>query len=312
VLGAGGATVASSSPFMAKETDPLGYIGLGATYEVAGRWQLRVDGRQGLMPGRPGGATRVSEVQLGLITTFELGGGPPASLGARPRPELGAGPTGTPDPDAADGAAGTALADADADGLPDRLDRCPGEPETVNGIADGDGCPEPDPDGDGLVGTADACPMEAEDFDRFEDTDGCPERDNDHDGVEDVRDVCPGEPETRNGFADTDGCPDVLPESVMRVIANAGAVRFERGRARITPAARRGLAPLLAALEANPDMAIAITGTPEQADGEDLAKRRAEAVKWYLVDQGIAEDRIDTVVDIAGIDGVPPIAIKLR
>jgi OOP family OmpA-OmpF porin len=152
--------------------------------------------------------------------------------------------------------------------------------------------------------------MEAEDIDRFEDDDGCPERDNDRDGIEDARDVCPADPETRNGHADGDGCPDVVPETTTRALASAAAVRFEPGRARVTPAAKKALQPVLALLQAERDLAIAITGTPERTGGEDLAKRRAEAVKWHFVDLGIAEDRIDTVVGPAG--GPSPIAIRAR
>ncbi len=297
VIGAGGATVASTSPFMAKETDPLAYAGLGVTYAASPRWQLRIDGRQGVMPGRSSSATRVSEVHLGLITTFGLAtrrDPPPAPPEPPPPP-----PETAPD-----------HTDTDGDGLPDRLEKCPGEPETINGIADDDGCPEPDPDADGVIGAADTCPMEAEDVDRFEDDDGCPDRDNDRDGVEDSRDVCPDDPETRNGFADADGCPDTVPEAATRALAASAAVRFEPGRARVTPAAKRALAPVLALLKDHTDVAIAVAGTPERAGGEDLAKRRAEAVKWHLVDQGIAEDRIDTAVGPVG--GRSPIVLKLR
>ena len=201
-------------------------------------------------------------------------------------------------------------ADADGDGLPDRIDRCPREPETVDGIADGDGCPEPDPDGDGVLGAADACPQVAEDADRFEDGDGCPDPDNDRDGIEDALDACRDEPETRNGYADTDGCPDAVPDAVLRVLGNGGVVRFEPGRARVTTSAKRALRPVLALLEAEPALAIVVEGVPERAGGEDLAKRRAEAVKWYLVDQGLAEDRIDTTVGAAG--GRTPLALSLR
>jgi outer membrane protein OmpA-like peptidoglycan-associated protein len=300
VLGAGGATVASSSPFMAKETDPLGYAGLGATCALTDRWQLRLDARQGLMPGRASSATRVSELHAGLIMTFGLAARrapPPRELAPREPLAATATPEAPPDP-----------TDTDGDGLPDRLDRCPAAPETVKGVDDADGCPEPDPDGDGVLGAADACPAEAEDADLFEDTDGCPDRDNDSDGIEDARDGCPGEPETRNGHADADGCPDAIPDAIVRAFASAAALRFERGRARVTPAGKRALQPLLAALEANAQLAIAIAGTPERAGGEDLAKRRAEAVKWHLVDQGIAEDRIEASVGPPGL----PSAIVLR
>lgn len=36
-----------------------------------------------------------------------------------------------------------AMLDTDRDGIPDELDKCPQEPETYNGFADEDGCPEP-------------------------------------------------------------------------------------------------------------------------------------------------------------------------
>jgi len=35
--------------------------------------------------------------------------------------------------------------DGDRDGIPDRVDFCPDEPESVNGLRDHDGCPDPEP-----------------------------------------------------------------------------------------------------------------------------------------------------------------------
>jgi OOP family OmpA-OmpF porin len=311
VLGAGGATVASSSPFMEKETDPVGYLGAGFTFALTRRWQIRFDHRRGLMPGRTSAATQVQELQLGLYATF----GPATRRGPAPAPGDGPGVVarpGTPAPGTP--APGTtapgADPDTDGDGLPDRLDRCPRERETVNGVEDGDGCPEPDPDGDGVIGEADRCPQVAEDADGFEDGDGCPDPDNDGDGIADATDKCRDEAEVKNGYADSDGCPDTVPDAVVRVLANGGVVRFEPGRARVSTAAKRALRPVLSLLEAEPDLAIVITGVPERAGGEDLAKRRAEAVKWYLVDQGLAEDRIEAAVGSA--PGKAPIAMSLR
>ncbi len=100
--------------------------------------------------------------------------------------------------------------DFDKDGIPDKDDLCPLHPEDKDGMQDDDGCPEAgeDRDGDGIVDKADKCPDEAEDRDDFEDSDGCPDPDNDQDGFADADDRCPNEAEDKDGVKDDDGCPD--------------------------------------------------------------------------------------------------------
>jgi len=101
--------------------------------------------------------------------------------------------------------------DNDRDGVPDVDDKCPDIPEDHNGVDDEDGCPEGatnDRDGDGIPDDVDKCPDDPEDKDGFEDEDGCPDPDNDGDGIKDVDDLCPNEPEDKDGFEDEDGCPD--------------------------------------------------------------------------------------------------------
>lgn len=78
-------------------------------------------------------------------------------------------------------------------------------------------CPELDDDRDGLQNRVDRCPLEPEDRDQYEDDDGCPDADNDHDRVPDAIDQCPIEPgpKTNNGCPirirdnDNDGTPDL-------------------------------------------------------------------------------------------------------
>jgi OOP family OmpA-OmpF porin len=295
VAGLGGETVASSSPFMAKETDPVFYWGAGATVPVSERWQLRLDVRHGIMPARRGTVTSTFEVQLGISTTFGL-----AQRRVAPRPVervvIAAPPVDE--------------TDRDEDGLPDRLDTCPHDAETVNGIDDDDGCPEPDPDGDGLVGASDKCPLQAEDFDHFEDDDGCPELDNDKDGVADARDTCPLEPETRNGIDDDDGCPDVVPADVLATLGAGAAVKFPAASAKLSAAAKKALEDVSVLLRERTALKIMIIGHPDKGAAEDVAKRRAEAVKWYLVDQGIAADQIATSVAV-GVAKGPAIELQL-
>ena len=105
--------------------------------------------------------------------------------------------------------AAPASGDRDGDGIPDGADRCPDQPEDLDGFEDNDGCPDLDNDRDGIPDVNDKCPLQPEDLDGFEDEDGCPELDNDRDGVLDAGDRCPLKPEDRDGFQDNDGCPDL-------------------------------------------------------------------------------------------------------
>ncbi|MCX5741571.1 MAG: transporter, partial [Proteobacteria bacterium] len=48
-------------------------------------------------------------------------------------------------------------ADRDGDGITDELDKCPADPEDVDGFEDADGCPDVDNDKDGIPDTLDKC-----------------------------------------------------------------------------------------------------------------------------------------------------------
>src|SRR5439155_24925375 len=58
--------------------------------------------------------------------------------------------------------------------------------------------PDVDTDGDGIMDRQDKCPNEPEDKDMFEDEDGCPDLDNEHDGIPDDKDKCPPDPENKD------------------------------------------------------------------------------------------------------------------
>lgn len=103
--------------------------------------------------------------------------------------------------------------DADQDGISDEDDKCPAQPEDLDGFEDDDGCPDLDNDQDGIPDLQDKCPDLAEDIDGFEDGDGCPDLDNDQDGIPDLQDKCPNEPEDFDGELDEDGCPDLVKDS---------------------------------------------------------------------------------------------------
>ncbi|MCP4806037.1 MAG: OmpA family protein [Proteobacteria bacterium] len=98
--------------------------------------------------------------------------------------------------------------DTDEDGIMDKIDACPEDPEDWDGFEDPDGCPEWDNDQDGVLDEDDDCPLVKEDMDDWDDEDGCPEDDNDSDGLVDWEDECPNEREDQDGYRDGDGCPE--------------------------------------------------------------------------------------------------------
>jgi OOP family OmpA-OmpF porin len=151
-----------------------------------------------------------------------------------------------------------------------------------------------DRDRDGIADAGDKCPDQAEDKDGFQDGDGCPDLDNDGDGVADAADKCPDQAETPNGIDDADGCPDTLPPALVALDGPADAVTFDNGKAKLKPAGGKALDNVIATLRAFPTVRLRIEGHAGKGVRADLARRRAEAVKWHLVDAGIAADRLET------------------
>jgi OOP family OmpA-OmpF porin len=294
IVGGGGETVVSSSPYMAKETVGEFLWGAGVTFQLDKHWQFRVDARQGLLPTMSGGTSSSFEAMAAVGTRF----GFPREA-AKPYVPPPVKERAVPPPDA----------DKDGDGIPDSLDKCPNEPETVNGMGDEDGCPEPDPDGDGILGAKDLCPNEPEDFDHFQDEDGCPDPDNDGDGILDAKDACPNQPETVNGFEDDDGCPDTIPADLDATFAAVGTAKFEYGKPRVTDAAKKALDKAVALLLAHPAVHVTLTVHPDKANNEaatELANKRGKAVRGYFLDMGVGMDQVAVVVSTEAVKAKGP------
>ena len=105
--------------------------------------------------------------------------------------------------------------DNDTDGVPDLRDKAPLIAEDIDGFEDDDGVPENDNDWDGIPDSQDKAPAAPEDLDGYQDDDGVPDPDNDNDGVMDISDLCQDSAETMNGYRDDDGCPDEVPKPMM-------------------------------------------------------------------------------------------------
>lgn len=191
--------------------------------------------------------------------------------------------------------------DRDQDGIPDATDRCPDEPEDLDGFEDEDGCPDPDNDKDGVADAQDRCPTDPEDRDGFEDMDGCPDPDNDGDGVLDLDDQCPDKAEVINGVADYDGCPDegqIVFENDRIVLEER--VLFDFQLARVRMRARPVLDAIVKLRAQHAEWgAIQIEGHADargnQRFNQELSERRARNVMRVLTDLGIPAEVMSSV-----------------
>ena len=190
--------------------------------------------------------------------------------------------------------------DMDGDGIPDTKDKCPKEAEDKDGFEDEDGCPDLDNDGDGIPDKFDACPNQAEDMDGYKDDDGCPDLDNDGDGIPDKADKCPNEPETINGYQDEDGCPD-KGESHVSIQKNKIVITkkifFATDKATIKKISYSILGEVALLLKAHPEIkGVRIEGHTDSRGNAKrniaLSQKRAEAVRAYLVNNGVAPSRL--------------------
>jgi outer membrane protein OmpA-like peptidoglycan-associated protein len=273
---------------MGGDVDQGFMFGAGAKIPVTHALGFRFDFRDNLTPNdhAGNGQSHNFEVLLGLSATIE-----------RSRKE--------PPPD------------TDHDGFIDSIDKCPNDP----GVAP-NGCPA-DTDGDGVLDRDDYCPREAGpapkgcpiiDLDADKDgipipcdacpdepgvkPDGCPIRDRDHDGILDNVDKCPDEPETKNGFEDEDGCPDKIPDAVQKFAGVVQGIYFKQGSAVIRVDSKKTLMAAVKVLQEYPSIGFEISGhTSSEGDkavNDKLSLDRADAVKQYIVEQGIDPKRIKT------------------
>lgn len=187
--------------------------------------------------------------------------------------------------------------DSDGDGVANRLDQCPDTPKGAK--VDTKGCPL-DSDGDGVFDGLDKCPdtpagvkVNAE---------GCP-LDSDGDGIPDYQDKCPTVPAPGT----VDGCPPppaakpAEPEAPMaapeapRKLTLEG-VNFDSDSARLRPESLAILDNAAATLKEWGEVKVEVAGHTDSVNSDAynlrLSQRRAEAVRAYLIKQGVAADRL--------------------
>ena len=199
--------------------------------------------------------------------------------------------------------------DTDKDGIQDSEDACPEEagPKELNGCPDNDGdgiinsedaCPDdkgtkmmkgcPDADGDGVADKDDACPTVA----GPKENKGCPWPDTDGDGVADKDDKCP----TVAGTVANNGCPEVSDETMKKLNAYAKTILFDTGKFSFQKQTFPVLEAITAILKEYPTAKFSIEGHTDNVGKADfnqkLSDGRANAVKHYLIDNGIDPFRL--------------------
>ncbi|HOY30442.1 MAG TPA: OmpA family protein [Bacteroidales bacterium] len=173
--------------------------------------------------------------------------------------------------------------DSDNDGVADKDDKCPSTPPNVK--VDAKGCPI-DSDGDGVADHLDKCPT----VKGPENLDGCPDRDGD--GIADNIDKCPDV----KGIAANKGCPEVKQE-VKDVFQKAlQGIQFETGKDIIRPVSFPILNNVAKIMKENKEYNLLINGHTDNV-GDDqsnmtLSQKRADAVKAYLIKNGIDANRM--------------------
>jgi outer membrane protein OmpA-like peptidoglycan-associated protein len=177
--------------------------------------------------------------------------------------------------------------DKDADGLFDFVDNCP----EVAGPKENQGCPWPDTDGDGMLDKDDDCPKLA----GPKANKGCPYKDSDNDGMLDKDDDCPNTP----GPKSNKGCP-VIEQAVIEVLKTAfDNLEFETNKDVIFESSKPSLNELAAVLKKKTTWKLEIAGHTDNVGDDNLnlvlSKKRAEALKSYLMSQGIEESRLLTL-----------------
>lgn len=174
--------------------------------------------------------------------------------------------------------------DTDKDGIPDNKDACP----EVAGLKEFNGCP--DTDGDGIPDKDDKCPDVAGPAENG----GCPWPDTDGDGVLDKDDLCP----EVAGPASNKGCPEPTTDDQKKLNQYAKTILFDIGKATIKFESAEILNQIINVLKKYPNSRFRIEGhtdsTGKKQKNIELSQNRADAVKIYLIQGGIASNRLES------------------
>ena len=200
--------------------------------------------------------------------------------------------------------------DSDKDGTLDKDDKC----IDVAGPKENNGCPYLDTDKDEVLDKDDKCVNEAGPKENM----GCPYLDTDNDTVLDKDDKCP----TVFGTKANNGCPEekivepvkvvepakIQDEVIKKINEFSKTILFDSGKATIKPLSFISLDAIVSVLNEYQNANFKIEGHTDNvgipAKNLMLSKNRAAAVKQYLIDKGVRNDRLTS----EGFGSTKPIA----
>ena len=177
--------------------------------------------------------------------------------------------------------------DTDGDGIADKTDKCP----QLKGLPRYQGCPIPDSDQDGIDDENDACPS-VKGLPKHK---GCPPPDRDKDGLEDEFDQCPD----LAGSLLNKGCP-VLTDTIRKKFETIAAqIFFSYKSDSLMASSLKALEELSNILLQNSQLVLKIEGHTDNAGNSgsnlNLSQHRADAVKLFFIQKGIAESRLTAI-----------------
>jgi outer membrane protein OmpA-like peptidoglycan-associated protein len=192
---------------------------------------------------------------------------------------------------------GCPVKDGDHDGVADGEDKCPEQPAGPTPDPERPGCPDGDDDKDGILNSQDKCRDQAPGLFPDPTAPGCPLSDRDKDAVPDLYDACPDKAGAPDPDPKKNGCPGLVsigPNEIKILKPVFFATDKDVILKRSFPVLRAVAAALTAtsgikkvSIEGHTDG----RGTPE--GNLDLSQRRAESVRKWLVDNGVAAERLE-------------------
>jgi outer membrane protein OmpA-like peptidoglycan-associated protein len=190
----------------------------------------------------------------------------------------------------------------------DADDKCPEQPAGATPDPERPGCPDGDDDKDGVLNSQDKCRDQGPGLWPDPTAPGCPLPDRDKDTVPDLYDSCPDKAGAPDSDPKKNGCPGLVSvdQGQIKILK---PVFFATDKDVILKRSFPVLRAVAAALNATPTIKKVsieghtdVRGTPDV--NLDLSRRRAESVRTWLVQNGVAADRLEA----KGLGDTQPVA----